>query len=191
MGSRRELTWGAGVFGSAILLVEMALAARSGSPTTMSQAALQTFDVAAVLWVGAYLSARRPSNAVGQVLLAGGFFATLLLLLTAYANYALLIVPTAPAGFGALIGEQAVWPLVSLFLFCLLPLLFPDGRFLSYRWQAFAIALGVVTLVPALCSPFVPVLHLPYCICAIRNPIGLDVPLLRVVMLAWAMPLAV
>jgi hypothetical protein len=186
MRSRRALTWGVGVLGSPILLVEMALAARSGSPTTIGQAVLQTFDVAAVLWVGAYLSARRPANAVGHVLLAGGFFATLLLLLTAYANYALLIVPTAPAGFGALIAEQAVWPLVALFLFCLLPLLFPDGEFLSDRWRAFAVVLSALALVPAFGAPLDPVLPLPYGMGAVRNPIGLDVPVLRVVKPAWS-----
>jgi signal transduction histidine kinase len=186
MRSRRELTWGAGVFGSAILLAEMALAARSGSPTTINQAALQTFDVAAVLWVGAYLSALRPSNAVGHVLLAGGFLATLLLLLTAYANYAVLIVPSAPVGTVALIGEQVVWPLVSLFLICLLPLLFPDGKFLSYRWRWFAIALGAVTLVPIFGASFDPLLQLPYGMGTVRNPIGLDVPVLRVVKFAWS-----
>lgn len=147
-------------------------------------AALQLLDVGAVLWVGALLTTKRPDNAVGPVLMAGGLIASLLLLLTYYADYALLARPDAPAGIWALVGEQLLWPSGYFVLFSLVPLVFPDGRFLSVAWRYLALGMGLLALI-AMAVATLDV-ELDAGTRTFRNPVGLiDATLLTPIQLVW------
>jgi len=178
----------AAALAAGMLLVVGVLAVLSRSPATEGESALQIFDVGAVVAVGALVAVRRPANAVGRILLAGGLLAALLLGLSAYAHYALVVAPTARAGIWALIGEQIVWPPVLLLLFGLLPLVFPDGRFLSRPWRLLAVGLAVICLVPMVGAPLEPELQLPLGSGTVRNPIGFaDTAVAPAVRLTWSL----
>jgi signal transduction histidine kinase len=181
------MAWLGSGLGSLTLIAAGVLAVLAAAQESQAPAAaLQLFDVGAVLWVGALLMARRPDNAVGAVLLIGGLLASLLLLLTYYADYALLTNTHVPGGIWALIGQQMVWPAAYFFLFSLLPLLFPDGRFLSQRWRWLAICLAALAVVPMFVASLDP--QLPLGTGTIRNPIGiLDSKVVAAVELTWTL----
>jgi hypothetical protein len=129
-----------------------------------------TFAAAYVL-VGGLVSARRPDNAVGWLMLAIGGSLTLPLLLAAYAGQALLEHPSWP------LGAEAAWVttwlfLVAFFGIVLLILVFPRGRLVGpfRRWTArtaagaTAILVVAAALLPGRMDGFGRV----------RNPFGID-----------------
>jgi len=186
MKGTQRMAWIGGGLGTLMLVAAGVLAVLAAAQESQAPAAgLQLFDVGAVLWVGALVMARRPGNAVGAVLLIGGLLASLLLLLTYYANYGLLANTHAPGGIWALIGQQLVWPAAYFFLFSLLPLLFPDGRFLSNRWRWLAFSLALLAAVPVFVASLDP--RLPLGTGTVSNPIGvLDPKVIAPIELAWS-----
>ena len=162
--------------GAALLVGAAALGSWPGSPVGVGSVALQLLDIGAVLWAGAFVVGRRPENRVGVVLLLGGLAAALLLFLTYYADAALLAGADIPGGIWALVGSQLLWPAVYFGLFVLLPLLLPDGTFLSPRWRRLAIALGALTLVAMVIAPLEP--ELVVGTMTVANPIGVVDPAL-------------
>jgi hypothetical protein len=94
----------------------------------------QVFLVPGFATVGALIAARR-ANTVGWLFLGLGFVAALHAFSMAYGERDTLIDPASlPAG--SLVGLLAgwLWPL-NYMLFCLVLLLFPDGRLPSPRWR--------------------------------------------------------
>jgi hypothetical protein len=89
--------------------------------------------------VGALIATHRPRNPIGWLFCAVGVFQGLLIAAEAYSNYALRIAPgTVPGGLLTNWVAQWVWaPSVGL-LVTFVPLLFPDGRLPSPRWQPLA-----------------------------------------------------
>ena len=85
--------------------------------------------------VGAIVSLRRPSNAIGWLLLSAGFVAALGAFGLEYGIYAIVGRAIAlPGGvFGAWLGSWT-WVLYVAGILPFVVLLFPDGRLLSTRW---------------------------------------------------------
>jgi hypothetical protein len=129
-----------------------------------------TFAAPYVL-VGGLVSARRPDNPVGWLMLAIGGLLSLPLLLAAYAGQALLEHPSWP------LGTVAAWVTTWLYLLAffgivLLILVFPGGRLVgtSRRWtartaaSASAILVLAAALLPGRMDGFG----------RLRNPFGID-----------------
>jgi signal transduction histidine kinase len=153
-----------------MLTVGILLVASEPGQRDQPPSALELVVAGLLLAVGLLVVSRRSSNAVGPVLVGAGLSALVLLDVTYYAIYALLVRPTSPGGIAAAAATQALWPLVWVFLFCLLPLIFPDGRFLSRRWRLLGLAMVGLCLVPIILVPLEPTFTLgdrPY-----RNPLG-------------------
>ncbi|MDR0358205.1 MAG: GAF domain-containing sensor histidine kinase [bacterium] len=187
MVASRRLAWTAGWLGTVLLVAAGVLAVlAAGEEGQGPVAALNLLDIGAVLWVGALLAARRPDNAVGFVLLLGGLLGALLILLTHFANYALLAGGGVPGGVWALLGQQLLWPAVYFLLFSLLPLLFPDGHFLSHRWRRLAFGLALLTLVPIVVGPLLTQQQVGSR--TVLNPIGVFDPApLTPLQVAWTL----
>jgi len=118
---------------------------------------------------GAIISSRLPENAVGWIFLAIGVLLGLLFALGAYADLAV------DKGYGSLLpgGWIAAW--IGSWIFIptafglpmFLLLLFPDGRFISRRWQLVGWILGVLVAFAVTSTAFAPG----------RIPPGLENPL--------------
>jgi hypothetical protein len=94
--------------------------------------------------VGALVTIRRPGNLIGPILLAAGVSLFLWFSSSAYATYALVVRPDLPGGvFAIWLAGWAPFP-YALALLDFIPLLYPDGRFLSRRWNLFALLVGAV-----------------------------------------------
>lgn len=95
--------------------------------------------------VGALITARRPGNRVGWLILlstvpgAIGAFVT---------QYPVFVAATGMGLGGVELARWTaawIWAIGSISLSCFMPLIFPTGRLLSSRWRA-AVLLGVVAL---------------------------------------------
>lgn len=174
---RNRIAWTAGLTSSAMLVVAGRLAFTPGAAAALqlsgADAAMWLLDAAALTWVGALITAYRPRNTVGPLLLGGGLLVALLELLTFLAGYGTVGDRAPQAGAWALVASEAVWPPAYLCIYCLLPLLFPDGRFLSDRWRSFALAMAMLTVVPVVLAPLYPKPTLGFGSHAIPNPIGI------------------
>jgi hypothetical protein len=94
--------------------------------------------------VGAVVLSRRPSNRVGQVMLAAGLIAAFQSLYTEYA-IAAYVVPGAPLPLADVAAWLIAWAWLP-FVFLAGPLLlsiFPDGEFLSPRWRLVPLVLAL------------------------------------------------
>jgi hypothetical protein len=89
--------------------------------------------------VGALVAARRPENAIGWMMCAAGVSFGVVVVTTAYAEYAIEAGPgSLPAvSLAAWVSAWAVLPGLVLTL-TFLPMLFPDGRLQSPRWRIVA-----------------------------------------------------
>jgi hypothetical protein len=98
-------------------------------------------------WVGAVLAWRRPRNAIGWLLLAAGVMSALQVVLGEYASFGTIgrLTPLSGAVFAAWVVSW-IWVFLVTLVAVFLPLLFPDGHFLSRRWRA-AAWLGAVTAI--------------------------------------------
>jgi signal transduction histidine kinase len=134
--------------------------------------------------VGALISAQRPRNPIGWILLVGALWLAAVLAATPYAWVALDAYPGAlPGGSWAALVSSLwpaffAWPLAVAFVF-------PDGRLPSPRWRPYAIfAAGSMTLLVLLLA-LAERLEEPFA--DVPNPIPLRLPeglgFLR--MLAW------
>jgi len=175
--ARNHIAWIAGATGSAMLLVAGGLAVTPGATAALqlsgADAVIWLLDAAAVTWVGALITAHRAGNAVGPVLLAGGLLVALLQLLTFSASYATVGDRSPHAGAWALVASEVVWPPAYFCIYCLLPLLFPDGRFMSERWRSLALGMAALTVVPVVLAPLYPRLSLGFGSHMVPNPIGI------------------
>ena len=94
--------------------------------------------------VGALVTVRRPGNLIGPILLVAGLSVFAWFSSSAYATYALVIRPDLPG------GVIAVWfagwlPFPYAYaLLNFVPLLYPDGRFLSRRWSLIGWLVGAL-----------------------------------------------
>ena len=94
--------------------------------------------------VGALITVRRPGNLIGPILLVAGVSLFLWFSSSAYATYALAIRPDLPGGVLAIwIAGWAPFP-YALALLDFVPLLYPDGRFLSRRWRVVGWLVGAL-----------------------------------------------
>jgi hypothetical protein len=97
--------------------------------------------------VGALVTLRRPGNPIGPLLLVAGLSVFAWVSSSGYATYALAIRPDLPGGVIAL--WLSGWtPLSYAFaLLAFVPLLYPDGRFLSQRWRVIGWLAGALVVV--------------------------------------------
>jgi hypothetical protein len=121
--------------------------------------------------VGAVIAARR-ANTVGWLFLSLGFVAALHAFSMAYAERDSLVDP-ASLPTGSLVGLLAgwLWPLNYL-LFCLVLLLFPDGRLPSPGWRPAARFILVAWGVSILVNPLAPAEDNPLGVPALGRPAG-------------------
>ncbi len=128
------------------------------------------FAVAYVL-VGGLISARRPENPVGWLMLTIGALLTLPILLGAYAGYALLERPSWP------LGLAAAWVTTWMYLpaacgIALLILVFPLGRlvgpFRTWTARTVGVAGAILTIAAALLPGSMDGFG------TVQNPVGID-----------------
>jgi hypothetical protein len=113
--------------------------------------------------VGALITVRRPGNPIGPLLLVAGLSAFAWFSTSAYAEYALAIRPDLPGGVIALwLSGWAPFGFGFLLL-VFVPLLYPDGRFLSPRWRLIGWLVGALWLAQVVGAAFGrPVLQLGF-----------------------------
>jgi hypothetical protein len=107
--------------------------------------------------VGAFILTRRPGNRVGGILLAVGIVSGILGFLVEYANVGLIAAPgSLPAAIWVAWVASWAWVPIVVLTGPLLLSLYPDGRFLSGRWQSvalFGVALGTLTMLGIALEP--------------------------------------
>jgi hypothetical protein len=140
--------WLAAVALAVISLVLLALGssglASQDSPRWL-MAALYLTNVA-LPTVGALITVRRPGNPIGPILLVAGLSVFAWFSSSAYATYALAIRPDLPGGLIAVwVAEWAPFPYADALL-VFVPLLYPDGRFLSRRWRLVGWLVGALAI---------------------------------------------
>jgi hypothetical protein len=138
--------WIVSVAVAAISLVLLALGslgiAGEGSPRWLVAAVYLAY--VPLPTVGLLVTLRRPGNPIGPLLLVAalsvfGWFSA-----SAYAAYALVIRPDMPGGAIALwLSGWAPFGYVYMLL-VFVPLIYPDGRFLSRRWHLIGWLVGVL-----------------------------------------------
>jgi hypothetical protein len=131
----------------------------------------QVFLVPGFATVGALIAARR-ANTVGWLFLGLGFVAALHAFSMAYGERDTLIDPASlPAG--SLVGLLAgwLWPL-NYMLFCLVLLLFPDGRLPLPRWRPAARFILVAWSLSILLNALAPSEGNPLRVPALGRPAG-------------------
>jgi hypothetical protein len=94
--------------------------------------------------VGAFVTLRRPGNPIGPLLLVAGLSVFAWFSSSAYATYALVIRPDQPGGLIALWTLGWVPFGYAYVLLVFVPLLYPDGRFLSRRWRVIGWLVGAL-----------------------------------------------
>lgn len=97
--------------------------------------------------VAALVLRRHPGHAVGWVAAIGGFCQSLSVFAGSYAAYSLTHGHVLPAAEFAVWLRGWIWYPASLFLFALIPALFPEGRLPSPRWRFVVWAVAAGTLV--------------------------------------------
>jgi hypothetical protein len=129
-----RLAWGLWGLAAGLLAAAMAL----GPWLLLGYVGFQVVLSLAFTTVGAFLSGRRPSNAVGWLLLGWGMVMAFSAFVGAYVERGLVRDPGSLPGPGwAAWAEAVVWhPAFCLLAFLLL--LFPHGRLPSRRWRPFA-----------------------------------------------------
>jgi hypothetical protein len=140
--------WLAAVALAVISLVLLALGssglASQDSPRWL-MAALYLTNVA-LPTVGALITVRRPGNPIGPILLVAGLSVFAWFSSSAYATYALAIRPDLPGGLIAVwVAGWAPFPYADALL-VFVPLLYPDGRFLSRRWRLVGWLVGALAI---------------------------------------------
>jgi hypothetical protein len=130
-----RLAWGLWGLAAALLAAAVALDPVQALRSVVGVLALLSLTF---LTVGAFLSGRRPANAVGWLLLGWGMVMAVTSFTNAYVHRGLVRDPGSLPGPGwAAWVEAVVWhPAFALLAFLLL--LFPHGRLPSRRWRPFA-----------------------------------------------------
>lgn len=96
--------------------------------------------------VGALITLRRPGNPIGPILLVAGLSVFAWFGSSGYAAYALDLRPDLPGGVIAIwLAGWAPFPYANAIL-NFMPLLYPDGRFLSRRWRLVGWLVGALLL---------------------------------------------
>ncbi len=133
----------------------------------------QSLNGIAMTLMGFLILRRLPRNVIGWLLMASGLLAALTGLSEEYAWYAVLTRPSLYAS-GVLVGGLGHWLWLPSYTIVAihLPLLFPDGRYLSPRWRLVG-GLGVLWML--LGSAWLifypgPITNMQ----VIANPFGLD-----------------
>ena len=138
--------WSVAIGLAAASLVLLALDSHASVAEVPAVAAVAMYLVYLPLpTVGALVTLRRPGNAIGPMLLVAGLSIFAYFSSTAYAAYVVAHPELPGATIAAWVGAWVFEPFVVVAM-VFLPLLYPDGRFISERWRAigwFAIALGV------------------------------------------------
>ena len=123
--------------------------------------------------MGALIATRQPRNAVGWILWIASVAIAMSSITSMYVNHALTTDQASAPGtvFMAWLSQLGFFPaLVSVVIF--MPLLFPDGRYLSRRWRwvgVYGVAVVGTILAGAMFTPG-PMDAYP----TITNPVGLE-----------------
>jgi MFS family permease len=166
-----RLAWGLWGLAAALLAAAMAL----GPWLLLGYVGFQIVLSLAFVTVGAFLSGRRPGNAVGWLLLGWGMVMAFSALVGAYVEHGLVRDPGSLPGPGwAAWAEAVVWhPAFGLLVFLLL--LFPHGRLPSRRWRPFAwftVAVYLTLSLSAALAPGAVELYYPEAASPVRLPVG-------------------
>ena len=165
-----------GLFCASLMALTLGADAASGMlGATLAQELPLIVAFNAYLVVGLILIARRPSNALGWLLVAVGVLINLGGLAESWSRYALVISPGAPLGVLAAWYQTWWWYLNLAGVLIFLPLLFPTGRPPSRRWRWVlifaAVDIALLVLV-AMCTPELADEEAGY---RVTNPIGIDI----------------
>jgi hypothetical protein len=164
--------WLAAVVLAAVSLVLLALGssgiAGEDAPRWLMAAVYVTYVLLPT--VGTLITVRRPGNPIGPLLLVAGLSAFAWFSTSAYAKYALVIRPDLPGGVTALWLSGWAPFAYGFLLLVFVPLLYPDGRFLSPRWRLIGWLVGALWLAQVVGAAFGrPVLQLGFGVTA-PNP---------------------
>ena len=170
-----RLAWGLGLLTAVMIVLGVLLQVlgpgRESRPEQISDL-IYVIGFVGVAWCGALITARRPGNLIGLLLLTGSLSVAAAEFAEGYVAYGLAHPGVLPAL--RLAGWLLAWTWVpSPAVVMLLLLVYPTGRLLSPRWRPVAWAVGLwaaVTLVAMALYPEIPSaggLTLP-------NPFGLS-----------------
>lgn len=155
-------TWPAGLAAGALVVVAVAaypftlylgLTAGSNLPQLLQfdwWAALTPLAAIELGIVAALVLRRHPGHAVGWVAAIGSLLTSLSAFSGSYAAFSLTNSNILPASGLAVWLRGWIWYPASLFLFALIPALFPDGRLPSARWRFVVWAVAAGTLIQLL-----------------------------------------
>lgn len=145
----RWLAWIAAGFALAFASLALLLVELNGGDVRFADTTGSAILAISFSAVGAVITARRPGNPIGWVLLIGGFFNSLNAFSAEYPEYALFTNPEVwPGGpFVSWLGTWSYGPGAAAFPLILL--LFPTGRLPSSRWRPvlWLITVGVALIV--------------------------------------------
>src|SRR6202171_4650394 len=97
--------------------------------------------------VAALILRRQPGHALGWVAAIGGFATSLSAFAGSYAAYSLTHGQMLPATGFAIWLRGWIWYPASIFLFALIPTLFPDGKLPSHNWRPVVWAMAAGSLI--------------------------------------------
>ena len=166
--------WGIAVLIGIVGLVFLVLNWSTPKPDRWGFWGFQSLNGILVATIGAFIAWNRRQNPIGWFLLFSGIIGSIVGLSEEYAVYAGLTSSNA-LPYGAIVAGLGHWFWIPSYAFLgiLIPLLFPDGQFLTARWRWVA-ALGILWIV---CASFWvitfagPIENMPF----LENPFGIEV----------------
>ncbi|MDQ3785372.1 MAG: hypothetical protein M3360_10955 [Actinomycetota bacterium] len=173
--SAARLAWASWAALAALLASSNALAVANSSVADLDAQFLLSFDFLLVGGIGSLIAARRPSNAIGWLLIGIMLTMGVVFFSDSYAAYTLSTSPgSLPGGIWFAWVSEWLWAVTIFSFVTFLPLLYPDGKLPSPRWRPFAWAasayLGFVIIVLAV----EPKLGFDADIPGIRNPLAVE-----------------
>ena len=138
---RAVIAWGVVAFALAASITSMVLV-----PTTPLDAIPLLLVPSAFGGIGAFLSVRVPGNPIGPMLLAATAGFSILIVSSTYVAAVVVLPSTDPAAIVAGLLSNLTFIPSLVIVIVGIPLVFPDGHFLSRRWRWVAVASATVVV---------------------------------------------